>query len=1263
MADHTLQSTIEIAGSLSPSLQSAINAAVSRLEEMSKETLEAAGASAQLAAKISTQETVLKNLEQGYADYIVTGQEGTEEAEQLASTIQELSGELTENRGTLDAAEKAARALSETMDDAGGEAETLRSTISKQEDTLQQLKQRYVDVATEQGETSDEARELARQIQDLSSELHENKTKLSDAEYAADKLDNSLEEVESSAKKADDGFTMFKATLANLAADAIMRAVDGIKNLVGNVIELGQNFTSTMSEVSAISGATGEDFEKLEACAREYGATTVFSASNAAEALKYMSLAGWDADQSTSALGGVLNLAAASGMELGAASDMVTDYLSAFAMEAGDAAYFADLLSYAQSHSNTTAEALGEAYKNCAANLNAAGQDVETVTSLLEGMANQGYKGSEAGTAMAAIMRDITNGMKDGAIKIGETSVAVMDAQGNFRDLTDILTEVEAATNGMGDAERAVALSSTFTADSTKGLNLILNEGVDNIAGYEEELRGASGSAEEMANIMNDNLSGDVAAMNSAFEELGLKIYDALESKLRAGVQFITNGVIPAIEWLGGHIPEVTIAVSGLGAVIAAMNWRTISSKIAMVKGALVKLAAALGGVSLPAIAIIAVITAVALAFTNLWKNNEEFRNKITAIWDGIKAKFDEFGQGIVDRLNALGFEFEDITEVMKAVWDGFCEVLAPIFEGVFQQISNILNEALDILTGLFDIFAGIFTGDWDMVWQGVQEVFGAVWDFVVATFENWISTFTSLADTVLGWFGTDWETVWTNVKTFFSDTWNAISSFFSGILTGIKTFFTDTWNAIVSFFSGILSGIYSSVTGTMTEIHDTFTNIWDSITGFLSGAWETIKNIVTVGIMAVKEIISAAFQIITLPFRFIWENCKDTVLSIWETIKSVIGEKIDAVKEKITTVTTAISNVASAAWNAISSTASSLWEGIKGTIGSKIDAAKEKVSTATSAITSVASSAWSSVSSTASSLWNTISSTVSSKISAASSAVSSATSTITSVASSAWSSVSSTASSQWESIRSTITSKLSSAKSTVSSLMSGITSTMSSGLSSALSTVSGKFSSIYSTISSKMSAARDAVGNAISALKSKFNFSWSLPHLKLPHVSISGSFSINPPSVPHFGISWYKDGGILTRPTIFGAAGNNLLAGGEAGAEAVVPLATLWDKLETMITSVFNTASTTGGSSGEGLTSTAGRLLTLDDFSLGSLADSGGVVVYYDFSGFTWSPQIQTEGTGDDADDFMAKLKAHEAEFFDWLEEFIKMREVAQYA
>lgn len=227
---------------------------------------------------------------------------------------------------------------------------------------------------------------------------------------------------------------------------------------------------------------------------------------------------------------------------------------------------------------------------------------------------------------------------------------------------------------------------------------------------------------------------------------------------------------------------------------------------------------------------------------------------------------------------------------------------------------------------------------------------------------------------------------------------------------------------------------------------------------------------------------------------------------------------------------------------------------------------------------------------------------------------------------------------------------------------MNGIKSSVSSALSGALSTVQSIFGSIHSGISEKINAAKNVVSNAINAIKGFFNFSWSLPKLKLPHISISGSFSLTPPSVPHFGIEWYAEGGILTQPTIFGASGNNLLAGGEAGAEAVVPLATLWEKLDTMIRSVFNSASTTGGSPDAGLTAKAGELLAMDDFSLGTLAGNGGTVIYYDFSGFTWSPQIQGGGNGDE-DDLMARLRAHEAEFFDWLEEFIQMREVAQYA
>lgn len=343
----------------------------------------------------------------------------------------------------------------------------------------------------------------------------------------------------------------------------------------GYAIKVGSDFESAMSNVAAISGATGDDLQMLKDTAKEMGATTQFSATEAANALSYMALAGWDANQSASALPGVLNLAAASGMELASASDMVTDYMSAFGMSCEQSGYFADMLAYAQSNANTTAELLGESYKNCAANMAAAGQDVETTTSLLAMMANQGLKGSEAGTALAAVMRDLTAKMSDGAIKIGDTSVAVQDANGNYRDLTDILQDVESATNGMGDAEKAAALSSTFTADSIKGLNLVLNAGVSNAADFENQLRNSAGTAENMANVMNDNLAGAMKSLQSRAETFGNAIYESFSVQLKDAVNaaadalgsltdaFETGGIEGAFNQLG------ILAQQGIQTIIA----------------------------------------------------------------------------------------------------------------------------------------------------------------------------------------------------------------------------------------------------------------------------------------------------------------------------------------------------------------------------------------------------------------------------------------------------------------------------------------------------------------------------------------------------------------------------------------------------------------------------------------------------------------------------------------------------------------------
>lgn len=378
-------------------------------------------------------------------------------------------------------------------------------------------------------------------------------------------------EIDSSCTGIDAAVSKAGQTIATFVSAAAIASA--VKQATQYVVEVGSAFEASMSEVQAISGATGAELEKMSAKAKQLGSTTKFSATEASQAFKYMALAGWDTNKSISAVDGVLQLAAASGMDLAAASDMVTDYLSAFGMEASQATYMADMLAYAQSHSNTTAEQLGEAYKNCAANMNASGQDIETTTAMLEALANQGSKSSEAGTKVSAIMRDITAKMDEGKIAIGDTTVAVMDANGNFRDMTDIIKDVDTATQGMGDAEKAAALASTFTSDSISGLNMILNEGIDKVAGYEEELRNSSGAASDMADTMQNNLQGKITAAGSALEGLGIAAYDYISGPAGTVVDMatgmfkgLTDLISPARSEMEQYIDDINAALDTVDA-------------------------------------------------------------------------------------------------------------------------------------------------------------------------------------------------------------------------------------------------------------------------------------------------------------------------------------------------------------------------------------------------------------------------------------------------------------------------------------------------------------------------------------------------------------------------------------------------------------------------------------------------------------------------------------------------------------------------
>lgn len=559
----------------------------------------------------------------------------------------------------------------------------------------------FSEAASSADDLSDSASRASESVDDLADATGD----LGDGADGMDSLAGQVDDAGSSMEEASSKAINLSGALKTLFAVVSAAAIMGqVKDFAADSIELGKNYTSVMSEVAAISGASSSDLAMMEDTARQYGATTVFSASEAAEALKYMSLAGWDAQQSTSALGGVLNLAAASSMGLGEASDMVTDYLSAFGMEASQSTYFADMLAYAQSNSNTTAAQLGEAYKNAAANMHAAGQDVETTTSLLEAMANQGRKGSEAGTTLGAMMRDITAKMDDGAIKIGETSIAVQDASGNFRDMTDILTEVGEATEGMGSAQRAAALSSVFTDDSIKGVNMVLAEGMDKVAGYEESLRSATGASEDMAETMNDNLSGDLANMNSAYEEMQLQVFEAMEEPLREGTQWITSDIIPTLtSWvpeafgtLAGGISKVGNALSPLvktvlqnpkavgsafasiGAGFAAMKTVNTGIKIAGMVTEAGGMASALGklGTSLfgspwaaGAAAAVAAITAVGLAVKKY--NDIQVEDSLSAHFGSVElddSQIEDFASRVINaqwlvNINAAIGHFENAEE------------------------------------------------------------------------------------------------------------------------------------------------------------------------------------------------------------------------------------------------------------------------------------------------------------------------------------------------------------------------------------------------------------------------------------------------------------------------------------------------------------------------------------------------------------------------------------------------------------------------
>lgn len=638
-------------------------------------------------------------------------------------------------------------------------------------------------------------------------------------------------------------------------------------------VKTAADFESSMSNVQALSGATGSELQQLSDLAKEMGASTQFSASQCADALSYMALAGWDTQQSMDALPGVLNLAAASGMDLANASDAVTDILSAFGMQASDAGMAADQFAYAQANANTSADQLTEAMSNCGVNANGFGQDLTQTNAVLMALSNEMLKGAPAGTALSAVFRDMGNAMKDGCIQIGKTKVQITDSKGNFLDMTEIIKGVEKATNGMSESERQAALSSTFTADSIKAMGILLNEGSDKVAGYADQLENCGGSAEKMAEVMNDNLNGQITALKSALEGAAISIGEALLPMIK-GLVSVLQG---ALTWFNGLNSGVKTTIVTVGLVVAAIGplllilgslasaignlielralmtgSSVLSSAIGRVSGLFTSLRNVIMGSVIPAIQslwafmlanpitiVIAAIAALVAGFIYLWNNCESFRNFWINLWDNIV----EVVTKIPETIQNLGQQFQaafqniiislrmlllnGINTMKEAFSNGLATLLDPIinwgysvngylgdaFTDLYGIIEDTFNLIADYIRDFASIMISIFTGDWQGALQGVQNLFFNLGN---------------------------------NIMNILSDLKNFISEIFMGIVEAIKGNLSQAYNNVVNWASQMTSKAREAGSNFIKNVISAIQNLPGKVWNYLSQAISKAANFVS---------------------------------------------------------------------------------------------------------------------------------------------------------------------------------------------------------------------------------------------------------------------------------------------------------------------------------------------------------------------------------------------------------------------------------
>ena len=754
----------------------------------------------------------------------------------------------------------------------------LKEAIAETKEKLEALK-----TAAQQANEKLANGEISQQQYDaLQREIVETEQKLKGLEDQASKSEVALQKIAATGEK----MKTLGDNISGVGSTLTRTVTAPIVGLGTAAVKTAADFDSAMSQVAAVSGATGADFEALRDKAREMGSKTKFSASEAAEAMNYMAMAGWKTGDMLEGIEGIMNLAAASGEDLATTSDIVTDALTAFGLSASDSGHFADILAAASSNANTNVSMMGETFKYVAPIAGAMGYSAEDTAEAIGLMANAGIKSSQAGTTLRKIMTELNGEIKIHGDTLGDVTIQTTNADGSMRSLNDILADCRVAFGQLSESEQASAAETLVGKQAMSGFLALMNAAPADIQKLEtaintcsDSMDGYNGTAEKMAAVMQDNLAGQLTILKSQLQELAISIGEILMPVIRDIVTHIqgwidkfnslddgTKEMIVKIALFAAAVGPVLIVV---GKVISAVGTiMTILPKLASILNVVSAAQAALNVVMSmnPYVLIAAAVVALIAAFVLLWNKCDAFREFWINLWNHIK----DFFCGIVEGIKNV---FSGIVEFIKNNWQGLALFLVNPIAGAFKLI--------------YDNCEG-FRNFWNNLWNSIKEAFSAVWDGI----KNVCSS------------------AWDAIKTGASKAWEGIKGVVTTVGTAIKDHVTKQWE----------------LTKQGSEI------IWGKIKETVGSAFEHMKQTGSAAASAIKENVTNAWNHIKSATSEAWNNVKSSVSDAWNNIKSNVSDSMNSMKERV-----------SAGWNAIKENTTSTFNTIKENVASSANEMKEK--------------------------------------------------------------------------------------------------------------------------------------------------------------------------------------------------------------------------------------------------------------------------------------------------------------------------------